>query len=94
MIDPVGYRESLALQAHAFAVITDSGGVQRESSWFGVPCLVMRRTTEWRVGTMIGHSRTRAAEVLDAIRPGPRTVPPVTDAAARIVEAVQRGLRA
>lgn len=94
VIDPVGYRESLALQAHAFAVITDSGGVQRESSWFGVPCLVMRRTTEWGVGTLIGHSRSRAAEVLDGIRPAPRTLPPVTNAAARIVEAVTRGLRA
>jgi UDP-GlcNAc3NAcA epimerase len=46
-VDPQGYRTSLALQLHAGAVVTDSGGVQRESAWLGVPCLVLRTTTEW-----------------------------------------------
>ncbi len=45
--NPAGYRASLALQLHAAAVLTDSGGVQRESSWLNVPCLVLRRATEW-----------------------------------------------
>ena len=44
---PLGYRSSLALQLHAAAVMTDSGGVQREAGWLGVPCLVLRSTTEW-----------------------------------------------
>ena len=47
LVDPQGYRTSLALQLHAAAVITDSGGVQREAAWIGVPCLVLRSTTEW-----------------------------------------------
>jgi len=47
LVDPQGYRTSLALQLHAAAVITDSGGVQRETAWIGVPCLVLRSTTEW-----------------------------------------------
>jgi len=47
LIDPQGYRTSLTLQLHAAAVITDSGGVQREAAWLGVPCLVLRGTTEW-----------------------------------------------
>ena len=47
VVEPQGYRSSLALQLHAAAVLTDSGGVQRESAWLGVPCLVLRRTTEW-----------------------------------------------
>lgn len=47
IIEPQGYRTSLALQLHAAAVLTDSGGVQRESAWLGVPCLVLRATTEW-----------------------------------------------
>ena len=47
LIDPQGYRTSLTLQMHAAAVITDSGGVQREAAWLGVPCLVLRGTTEW-----------------------------------------------
>ncbi len=44
---PYGYRSSLALQLHAAAVLTDSGGVQREAGWLGVPCLVLRSSTEW-----------------------------------------------
>jgi UDP-N-acetylglucosamine 2-epimerase len=47
MVEPQGYRTSLTLQMHAAAVITDSGGVQREAAWLGVPCLVLRGTTEW-----------------------------------------------
>ena len=45
--EPFGYRSSLALQLHAAAVLTDSGGVQREAGWLGTPCLVLRSTTEW-----------------------------------------------
>jgi UDP-N-acetylglucosamine 2-epimerase len=47
VVGPLGYRTSLALQLHAAAVITDSGGIQREAAWFGVPCLILRSTTEW-----------------------------------------------
>jgi UDP-GlcNAc3NAcA epimerase len=47
VVEPLGYRTSLALQLHAAAVVTDSGGVQREASWLGIPCLVLRQTTEW-----------------------------------------------
>jgi len=47
VVEPQGYRTSLALQLHAAAVLTDSGGVQREAAWLRVPCLVLRGTTEW-----------------------------------------------
>lgn len=47
VVAPQGYRSTLALQLHAAAVLTDSGGVQRESAWLGVPCLVLRSSTEW-----------------------------------------------
>ena len=47
VVEPQGYRTSLALQLHAAAVLTDSGGVQREAAWLGVPCLILRGTTEW-----------------------------------------------
>ena len=47
IVEPQGYRTSLALQLHAAAVLTDSGGVQREAAWLGVPCLVLRGSTEW-----------------------------------------------
>ena len=47
VVEPLGYRSSLTLQLHAAAVLTDSGGVQREAGWLGVPCLVLRSSTEW-----------------------------------------------
>ena len=47
VVGPVGYRTSLALQLHSAAVVTDSGGVQREAAWLGVPCLILRNVTEW-----------------------------------------------
>jgi UDP-N-acetylglucosamine 2-epimerase len=47
VVGPQGYRTALALQLHAAAVVTDSGGVQREAAWLGVPCLILRERTEW-----------------------------------------------
>jgi UDP-N-acetylglucosamine 2-epimerase (non-hydrolysing) len=43
---PLGYKEMLALQAQAGAVLTDSGGMQEETTVLGVPCLTLRSTTE------------------------------------------------
>lgn len=47
VIDPQSYGEMLSLQSNAKKVITDSGGVQRESAWMNVPVIVMRDRTEW-----------------------------------------------
>jgi UDP-GlcNAc3NAcA epimerase len=47
VVEPQGYRTAIALQLHAAAVLTDSGGIQRETAWMGVPCLVLRGSTEW-----------------------------------------------
>ena len=45
-MDPLGYLEFLALQAHASLVLTDSGGMQEETTYLGIPCLTVRRNTE------------------------------------------------
>lgn len=47
LVPPVGYLDSLALAAHAAAVLTDSGGLQREAVWLNTPTLILRGTTEW-----------------------------------------------
>ncbi len=59
VIAPQGYRMTLALQLHAAAVLTDSGGVQREAAWLDVPCLVLRSTTEWVEAVAASRGRMR-----------------------------------
>ena len=44
---PLGYLEAIAAVRDATAVITDSGGLQREAYWLGTPCVTLRRDTEW-----------------------------------------------
>ena len=79
VVEPLGYRTSLTLQLHAAAVLTDSGGVQREAAWLGTPCLVLRSTTEWTeavnesAGRMVvvGLDRAAVAHELERLAPQP-----------------------
>lgn len=84
LLDPVGYLEMLGLVASAGAVITDSGGVQEETSYLGVPCLTVRPNTERPITIEQGTNtlvEPRCDAVLDAVRValgrGPMPVPEI-----------------
>lgn len=54
LLEPVPYIEFLALQSRAAVVITDSGGIQEETTYLGVPCLTLRANTERPITVTLG----------------------------------------
>ncbi len=57
LTDPIGYLEFLGLMQNAKAVITDSGGIQEETTWLGIPCLTVRENTERPVTVTMGTNQ-------------------------------------
>ncbi len=75
LIDPVGYLDMVALTSAARMVLTDSGGLQKEAYWLGVPCLTMRDETEWvetvEAGwnTLVGSDSARIIAAVHSFAP-------------------------
>ena len=68
VVDPVGYLDFISLQANARLVLTDSGGVQEESTVLGVPCLTLRDNTERPITVSEGTNRVVGRNPPDVVR--------------------------
>ena len=103
LCDPVGYIDFLSLLGGATLVVTDSGGIQEETTYLGVPCLTMRENTERPVTVTQGTNRlmgfqyesvVHEAENIFQNGPEKRTIPDLWDghAAERIVKIIDANI--
>ena len=102
LLHPLGYVEFLSLLADAAGALTDSGGIQEETTYLGVPCFTLRDTTERPItveagtNTVLGLAPERIAQIPEMLARTDREpvrVPPLWDGAAaeRIVDALAQG---
>jgi UDP-N-acetylglucosamine 2-epimerase (non-hydrolysing) len=100
LVEPMGYFDFVGLVAGCKLVVTDSGGIQEETTYLGIPCLTMRANTERpstvSVGTnvLVGSDLNRLRSELEKIADGKfrkGSVPPLWDgrAAERIVTDIE-----
>ena len=91
--EPLGYLQFLGLMAQAAAVITDSGGIQEETTALGVPCVTVRTTTERPITITEGDPQAILSAALAAVTGGPTSPPPAIElwdghAGKRVAEAL------
>ncbi len=101
LVEPVGYLDFLALQQQATVVITDSGGIQEETTYLRVPCLTVRENTERPItielgtNTLVGHDMALLEAEVNRICDGTAMdgqLPPLWDgcAGARIAATINK----
>ena len=98
LLPPVGYLDFMKLLMHARAVLTDSGGVQKEAYLLGVPCVTLRETTEWTEtveagwNTLVGLDADAAVSALES--PAPADERPELYGGGRAAERIREVLAA
>jgi UDP-N-acetylglucosamine 2-epimerase len=90
LIDPLAYLDLVTLADSAAMVLTDSGGLQKEAYWLGVPCLTLREETEWvetvEAGwnTLVGCDRDKILQGVRSFTPGEKRPPLYGDGRAAV----------
>jgi UDP-GlcNAc3NAcA epimerase len=102
IVAPLSYRQMIAAEGSAALIVTDSGGVQKEAFWLGVPCVTARDETEWletqeqERNIVVGADRDRLLGAARRQLTRGRLVPPtvvLASAASGIVRALLAGAR-
>ena len=100
VLEPLGYIDMAALASQARVIVTDSGGLQKEAYWYGVPCVTARPSTEWKdtvelgANVLVDDDPDRLARAVATARmPGER--PPLYgdgDASSKVAAALRASL--
>lgn len=70
IIDPIGYLDFINLMDHASLILTDSGGIQEETTFLGVPCVTMRDNTERPITVEVGSNYLIGLNVKEVVKTG------------------------